>query len=407
VTVARTGVADTPTVVRSVSRIKPHDPWTQGLANGQLVRILRDTGAEVGAVSKRLVKPEDLTGRTIEILMADRKSAGEKPMAWVEVDCSFVKGRVELVVLDDGPDIILGNWVTFENGERSPVTVDGHECARSAVVQARTQVAAEKRAEVPSTGVKQSQLEVTTPELIAVQEVKTLAKARQLVQSGESVVSGQAEVKFQGLLCQVHNKGGNQATQLVVSEMKQREEEVRTGGQRVVGLRGRVGEARGLVQRGLQAAARKQRRHFGRRAKRRKFRAGEQVLLLLPTKRNKLQMAWRGPYEVVERVGDCDYRIRVKGNTKLFHVNRVKRFHERVTIATVVVDELDGVEEEGAPPWLGDISVNGLTATKTVEDVQLDDSCPEIRQELLLVSEFQDVLTEVMEGGRCYCNRFR
>jgi hypothetical protein len=574
--------------------------------------------------------------------MADRKSAGEKPTAWVEVDCSFVKGRVELVVLDDGPDIILGNWVTFENGEGSPVTVDGHECAMTAVVQTRAQVAAEKRAEVPLKVVKQSQLEVTTPELIAMQEVdETLAKARRLAQSGESVVSGRAEVKFQrkkGLLYRVHDKGGNQATQLVVpkplregvlklghdtpmaghlgskrtreriwgtfywpgiggdvrrycascaecqkvvprgrvskvplqqlplvdepfqrvavdivgpikpksdrgnmyilvvvdyatrypeavplkgieaervaealweiwsrvgipreilsdrgtqfmsevmAEMNRllsvhgkattpyhpqcnglverfngtlvsmlkkltteqpgawdryipallfayrevpqestgfspfellygktvrgpmavlrdlwtkdfQEEEVKASSKYVVDLRNRIEETCKLAQQNLQTASQKQKRHFDKKAKRRTFQAGEQVLLLLPTKHNKLQMAWRGPYEVVERVGDCDYRIRVKGNTKLFHANLLKRFHVRATIATVVVDELDGTEEEEAPPLLGDIPVIALTASETFEDVQLDDNCPEIHQELkLLVSEFQDVLTDL------------
>jgi len=38
---------------------------------------------------------------------------------------------------------------------------------------------------------------------------------------------------------------------------------------------------------------------------------GDNVLLLLPTENNKLTVAWRGPYEVVEKVGEVDYKIRL------------------------------------------------------------------------------------------------
>nr|KAG5695417.1 hypothetical protein BaRGS_033542 [Batillaria attramentaria] len=56
---------------------------------------------------------------------------------------------------------------------------------------------------------------------------------------------------------------------------------------------------------------------------------GSRVLLLLPTKRNKLEMAWQGPYEVVERAGEADYRIRVGDRIKLFHANLLKAYQER------------------------------------------------------------------------------
>ncbi|KAK7474070.1 hypothetical protein BaRGS_00034676, partial [Batillaria attramentaria] len=39
-------------------------------------------------------------------------------------------------------------------------------------------------------------------------------------------------------------------------------------------------------------------KHFDRRAVPRKFPVGSKVLLLLPVKDNKLEMAWQGPYEL-------------------------------------------------------------------------------------------------------------
>ena len=44
---------------------------------------------------------------------------------------------------------------------------------------------------------------------------------------------------------------------------------------------------------------------------------GDSVLLLLPTERNKLTLAWRGPYKVVGVVGEVDYRIETVSYTHL------------------------------------------------------------------------------------------
>ena len=48
---------------------------------------------------------------------------------------------------------------------------------------------------------------------------------------------------------------------------------------------------------------------------------GDSVLLLLPTERNKLTLAWRGPYKVVGIVGDFDYRVEVSPDkVKTYHI---------------------------------------------------------------------------------------
>ena len=58
---------------------------------------------------------------------------------------------------------------------------------------------------------------------------------------------------------------------------------------------------------------------YERRAKRREFQEGDQVLLLLPTDTNKLLMQWKGPYEIMSRFGkDNDYRIEVNKKGKRF-----------------------------------------------------------------------------------------
>ena len=56
---------------------------------------------------------------------------------------------------------------------------------------------------------------------------------------------------------------------------------------------------------------------------------GDSVLLLLPTE-HKLTLAWRGPYKVVGKIGDVDYRIEVEpGTVKTYHINMLKRYYHR------------------------------------------------------------------------------
>jgi len=46
--------------------------------------------------------------------------------------------------------------------------------------------------------------------------------------------------------------------------------------------------------------------------------------------RNKLTLAWRGPYKVDGIVGDFDYRVEVSpDNVKSFHINMLKRYYHR------------------------------------------------------------------------------
>ena len=56
------------------------------------------------------------------------------------------------------------------------------------------------------------------------------------------------------------------------------------------------------------------------------IKVGDKVLLLLPRKVNKLQLHWRGPYQVLEKVHDNNYRIKIGKKTRTYHVNMLKKF---------------------------------------------------------------------------------
>ena len=100
--------------------------------------------------------------------------------------------------------------------------------------------------------------------------------------------------------------------------------EVKTAYQYVLDLPERIEDTRQLAQ---EEIAKVQKRnltyaYYNRRARERKLNIGDNVLLLLPTENNKLTLAWRGPYEVVKRVGEVDYRIRVTPD-KIKHITSI------------------------------------------------------------------------------------
>ncbi|XP_059160867.1 uncharacterized protein K02A2.6-like [Physella acuta] len=61
----------------------------------------------------------------------------------------------------------------------------------------------------------------------------------------------------------------------------------------------------------------------------RKFKVGDQVRILLPSRENKLQLAWMGPYTISRIVTNVDYEIMIKDKKKIFHVNILSPFHMR------------------------------------------------------------------------------
>ncbi|XP_070212593.1 uncharacterized protein [Littorina saxatilis] len=127
------------------------------------------------------------------------------------------------------------------------------------------------------------------------------------------------------------------------------DQEVRTTAEYVVDLRNRVEETCRIARENLGKATERYARAADRKAEDRQFKEGDEVLLLLPMKKNKLEIAWRGPYVIKERCGMNDYRIQVGSKKKLFHVNLLKRYVRRREIPAVVGVVLEEEELEEVP----------------------------------------------------------
>ena len=85
-----------------------------------------------------------------------------------------------------------------------------------------------------------------------------------------------------------------------------------------------------MVREHMQRAQMEQCHTYNRGAVMREFQVGEWVLVLVPTSECKFLAKWKGPYEVVEKVGGVNYRVRQPGRRRgvqIYHVNILKKWH--------------------------------------------------------------------------------
>ena len=144
--------------------------------------------------------------------------------------------------------------------------------------------------------------------------------------------------------------------------------EVKTTYEYVLDLQDRLKETCELARAELGKAQHKQRKYYNTKTRERVFKAGDRVLLLLPSDNNKLLMQWKGPYCVLERVNANDYKIQMPGRTRTMHANLLKKYYER--------------RPEGD-------SVLALTATCVVEGGESADRCRESEPDISLYSHLQ------------------
>ena len=172
------------------------------------------------------------------------------------------------------------------------------------------------------------------------------------------------------------------------------EDEACTSYQYVTDLRHRMESMCELAQDNLKLAKQRQKIHYDKKTRERVHEVGERVLLLLPVKRNKLQLEWKGPFEITERVSAQTYRVLVKGKPKVFHANLLKRYvgrEDALVVATVVYEE-PGTTESTADT----VSCCPVTSKETVQDVKVSEhlTSAQTAQVTQLLERYKDVWTD-------------
>jgi hypothetical protein len=105
--------------------------------------------------------------------------------------------------------------------------------------------------------------------------------------------------------------------------------EVKSSYQYIIELRERLDEGLELAHEALAQAQNRYKKYYDKKARIRRFKIGEEVLMLLPTNSNKLLMQWKGPFEIEAVVGVNDYKINISGKSKTYHANLLKKYHRR------------------------------------------------------------------------------
>ena len=161
---------------------------------------------------------------------------------------------------------------------------------------------------------------------------------------------------------------------MILSELWTNEEavpEIKTAYQYLIDLRERMEKTCEMARNELLKSHDRYRKNYNRKAKSRTFKVGDEVLLLLPTDRNKLLMHWKGPFRVVGTVGKLDYRIDTGHRVTTFHANLLRKYVRREDDQQRT-DETANMEVVDKPTTPLDIA-----ATSVVNDDDDDDGSEE------------------------------
>jgi len=162
----------------------------------------------------------------------------------------------------------------------------------------------------------------------------------------------------------------------------------------VLDLRNRLEDTCQLVKESLCKSSDKAKKHFDRKTLMRELQSGDSVLIMRPTDSSKLLMQWKGPYEVVERVGVTDYRIRIGKTEKMYHINMLKKYFESGDSSKGVSGASKNTEEssdlecvaaaviEDETDEDGELMLPGLSpgGSETVKDVHISSDLSEEQQ---------------------------
>jgi len=203
--------------------------------------------------------------------------------------------------------------------------------------------------------------------------------------------------------------------------------EVKTAYQYVLDLRQMLEETCQLAQQELSKVQTRNQNYYNRHARSRHFCVGDSKLLLLPTEHNKLTLAWRGPYKVVGKVGNVDYRVEVEpGKVKTYHTNMLKQyFHcheqdldsnekdrnntgldiqseegvlEQATAIVCVMEDNSSEEDTGATVKDADLlPLYNMQQKETVDDIDINPELSEVQLAKLkqLLKEYKQIFSDV------------
>ena len=99
-----------------------------------------------------------------------------------------------------------------------------------------------------------------------------------------------------------------------------------------------------IFARNTEVHVQKYKTYFDLKSQDRQFSPGDEVLLLLPDTANKLLVAWKGPFAVLERPNRVNFVIDYDGVPKQFHANLLKKYQRRADVNFVHISDSTGTD---------------------------------------------------------------
>ena len=127
-----------------------------------------------------------------------------------------------------------------------------------------------------------------------------------------------------------------------------------------------------MVSNNLSHAMSKYKLHYDKKCSPRRYNVNDEVLLLLPTKANKLLLAWKGPYKITRVINNVNYAVLIKGVEKILHVNMLKKYFRRPTLVKNVSVNSVNVEDSLNIPKISTNRVKFQVLDRTDVNVGLD-----------------------------------
>ncbi|GFU30281.1 retrovirus-related Pol polyprotein from transposon 412 [Trichonephila clavipes] len=131
----------------------------------------------------------------------------------------------------------------------------------------------------------------------------------------------------------------------------------------------------------MEDSKQKQKLWHDRRTVKRQFQLGELVLVIAPSRPNKLSVQWVGPGEIVQQLSETNYVVKFpeKDKTHVYHVNMLKPYHQREeNINLLCINPLKHDEEEDIPSLELENERSGWS--KIISDVQLNSKLSQIQR---------------------------
>lgn len=166
----------------------------------------------------------------------------------------------------------------------------------------------------------------------------------------------------------------------------------------ILALLERFRSSREIAETNMRASQERAKRYYDKNARFRQYSEGDAVLLLRPSRANKLEVQWEGPFRVAQKLSDTNYAIERTGRRKsiqIYHCNLMKPYVSSPQLVNIALNGFDECELEVpqlGEPSDGSVGVEEIMALAVQPDQLTASQLTDLRR---LLGEFEGLFSEI------------